>query len=319
MKVSNFSAEDSSLDPRVHCQYKQLVGLQLHSDALAHQSVLNVHSILSGRHASRFRGRGLNFEELKHYQVGDDIRNLDWRVTLRTGKPHVRVYTEEKDHHVIMCVDQRCSMYFSSLDTMKSVVAAELASVIGWSVIKNNDRVGFCFCHDKGVEHFKPTRTQSDYLMQLRHLSSLNQNLGLGSISSQSNQFEAMLDTLIQLKARNVLIVVLSDFYGCDSSCIQKLQYLQQKNHVLCLAISDPLEKAFDPTEEWVISDGTFQMNIDKSNKVDEVNEFLSQHHQAQRQALTKLMAVSRLPYVEFDTSGQHISQLISVLGRSHG
>jgi uncharacterized protein (DUF58 family) len=71
-------------------------------------------SVLTGRHSSRLRGRGLNFEELRHYQPGDDIRSLDWKVTRRTGKPHVRVYTEERERSVLLLVDQRVSMFFGS-------------------------------------------------------------------------------------------------------------------------------------------------------------------------------------------------------------
>lgn len=310
---------DVDSDSRIHCSYPQLVSLQPHADSLAAHSLLKVHSILSGRHASRFRGRGLNFEELKHYQIGDDIRNLDWRVTLKTGKPHVRVYTEEKDHHVIVCVDQRSNMYFSSVDVMKSVVAAELASVMGWSVIKNNDRIGLMLLKDDGIAHFKPTRTQSDYLQQLRTLANTNQSLSIHSQGSDVNQFEVMLDELMQLKSSNSLIVIVSDFYGCTNSSINKLQHLLRRNHVLCLPITDPLEQSFNFEEEWVISDGTFQMNIDKDNKLDKVNAFLQEHYDVRREQLTQIMAMNRLPYVEFDTSGHHIAHLNLVLGRTHG
>ena len=86
-----------------------------------------VHSLLAGRHASRLRGRGLAFEELRPYLPGDDIRTMDWHVTARTGKPHVRVYTEEKDRPVLLVVDQRQNMFFGSKRAMKSVAAAEAA------------------------------------------------------------------------------------------------------------------------------------------------------------------------------------------------
>ncbi|MFM5554295.1 DUF58 domain-containing protein [Aeromonas veronii] len=112
---------------------------------------LNSGNLLCGRHPSRFRGRGLNFEELRHYQQGDDIRTLDWKVTLRTGRPHVRSYSEEKDRHVILCVDQRSCMFFSSVEVMKSVVAAEVAALLGWQVLKESDRVGLAILHCDGV------------------------------------------------------------------------------------------------------------------------------------------------------------------------
>ena len=93
-----------------------------------------VHSLLAGRHASRIRGRGLNFEELRGYLPGDDIRTIDWKVTARTRKPYVRVFTEERDRPALLVVDQRLSMFFGTKKNMKSVTAAELAAAGAWRV-----------------------------------------------------------------------------------------------------------------------------------------------------------------------------------------
>src|SRR5438128_476870 len=101
-----------------------------------------VHSLLSGRHGSRVRGRGLAFEELRQYLPGDDIRTMDWRVTARTGEPYIRVYTEEKDRPAIFAVDQRINMFFGSVRSTKSVAAAEVAALSAWRVFGQGDRVG---------------------------------------------------------------------------------------------------------------------------------------------------------------------------------
>ena len=100
-----------------------------------------VSSILSGRYASRLRGRGLNFEELRRYLPGDDIRTIDWKVTARTRTPHVRVFTEEKDRSVLLIVDQRINMFFGTRDKLKSVTAAELSALGAWRAIHVGDRV----------------------------------------------------------------------------------------------------------------------------------------------------------------------------------
>ena len=106
-----------------------------------------VNSILSGRYASRLRGRGLNFEELRRYHPGDDIRSMDWKVTARTRTPHVRVYTEEKDRSVLLIVDQRLNMFFGTRQRMKSVTALELAALGAWRALDSGDRVGMVgFC-----------------------------------------------------------------------------------------------------------------------------------------------------------------------------
>src|SRR5215475_5939729 len=94
-----------------------------------------VQSLLAGRHASRLRGRGLNFEEIRRYLPGDDIRQIDWKATMRTRKTQSRVYTEERERTVLLVVDQRITMFFGSVANMKSVTAAEVAALGAWRVL----------------------------------------------------------------------------------------------------------------------------------------------------------------------------------------
>src|SRR5690349_3352882 len=116
-----------------------------------------VHSLLTGRHASRLRGRGLDFEELRHYAEGDDTRAMDWAATARLGTPHIRVYSEERDRNVLLLVDQRQSMFFGSQLAMKSVVAAEAAALSAFRVASLGDRVGaIVFSEAGGVVEIKP-------------------------------------------------------------------------------------------------------------------------------------------------------------------
>src|SRR5215813_2149112 len=108
-----------------------------------------VHSLLAGRRGSRMRGRGLNFEELRNYVFGDDIRLIDWHVTARMQKPFVRVYTEERDRATLLVVDQRMNMFFGSRVSMKSVIAAEAGALAAWRVFQQGDRVGAFIFNDK--------------------------------------------------------------------------------------------------------------------------------------------------------------------------
>jgi uncharacterized protein (DUF58 family) len=133
-----------------------------------------VRSILSGRHASRLRGRGLDFEELRHYRPGDDIRTMDWKVTNRTGKPHVRVYTEERERRVYLLVDQRISMFFGSQRAMKSAVAAEIAALAAWRVLGVGDRVGALIFDDQHSYHFTPRRSREAVINILKRLETAN-------------------------------------------------------------------------------------------------------------------------------------------------
>ena len=139
---------------------------------LPHQPV---HSLLAGRHASRLRGRGLNFEEIRRYLPGDDIRNMDWHVTARTRQPHVRVYTEERDRPVLLVVDQRHSMFFGSRRAMKSVVAAEATALAAWRVLQAGDRVGALVFDDQDVVEIPPQRSEQQVLRILDTVVKKNQ------------------------------------------------------------------------------------------------------------------------------------------------
>src|SRR5215470_1661475 len=101
-----------------------------------------VRSLLSGRFASRLRGRGLNFEEIRDYRAGDDVRSIDWKVTARLRKPHVRVFNEERDRPALLVVDQRLTMFFGSRLMLKSVAAAQAAAIAAWRILGVGDRVG---------------------------------------------------------------------------------------------------------------------------------------------------------------------------------
>src|SRR5210317_2342592 len=155
------SAEtEPAQDNRVAVSLAHLRALEFTARGFSFLPRQPVHSILSGRHASRLRGRGLNFEELRHYRPGDDIRTMDWKVTNRTGKPHVRVYTEERERPVLLVVDQRVSMFFGSQRAMKSAVAAEIAALAAWRVLSVGDRVGAILFNDSRTIEAKPSRNE---------------------------------------------------------------------------------------------------------------------------------------------------------------
>src|ERR1700760_2884822 len=145
----------------VYVDAAHLARLEMRARGLSYLAPAPGSSILAGRHTSRMRGRGLDFEELRGYLPGDDIRHLDWRVSLRTGRPHVRVFTEERDRPVLVVVDQRMSMFFGSTRAFKSVVAAEVAALAVWMGFAAGDRVGGVIFDDSTVTRVKPLRSRS--------------------------------------------------------------------------------------------------------------------------------------------------------------
>src|SRR6201991_1482550 len=139
-----------------------------------------VHSLLSGRYASRMRGRGLNFEEIRDYRPGDDVRSIDWKVTARLLKPHIRVFNEERDRQTLLVVDQRLSMFFGSRLSMKSVTAAQAAAIGAWRVLGVGDRVGAIVFNDSDLIEIKARRSRATVLQILATIVAQNQALGVG-------------------------------------------------------------------------------------------------------------------------------------------
>src|SRR5262245_28633626 len=134
------STSSDQMAPGVYANLDALVKLQYHASGFSFLPRQPIRSLLAGRHASRLRGRGLNFEEIRRYQIGDDIRQIDLKATMRTRKTQSRVYTEERERTVLLLVDQRITMFFGSVLNMKSVTAAEAAAISAWRVLDQKDR-----------------------------------------------------------------------------------------------------------------------------------------------------------------------------------
>src|SRR5580693_6400152 len=138
-----------------YAELDSLIALQFKSGGFTLRHNQPVRSLLFGRRASHVRGRGLDFEELRSYVAGDDVRSIDWRVTARMQKPYVRVYSEERDRPTVLVVDQRINMFFGSRVSMKSVVASEAAALAAWHVVQQGDRVGALVFNDEEIEEVR--------------------------------------------------------------------------------------------------------------------------------------------------------------------
>lgn len=315
--LSSMSAAAKQQDPRIYASLPQLVRLQGQTTQIKMLSLRYSRAHLSGRYQSHQRGRGLNFEELRHYQLGDDIRQMDWKVTQRTGKPHVRSYTEEKDRQVILCVDQRSSMYFGSVSHMKSVVAAEIAALMGWLALANNDRVGLLISATQQLHWCSAKRGTAHFLMGLDRLIQANHSLSAASRDSKRVSFAQWMQILSQRSLKAATLVIVSDFADADNQSLKQLKYLQQHNDVLCIFISDPMETHVPEdsvSSTWVVGDGQYQLALQKGQQTAEVNKALQKQYLEKQTQLKNLMAMQRMPFIEIGTQGDHLLQLARTL-----
>jgi uncharacterized protein (DUF58 family) len=199
-------------------------------------------SLLAGRHASRLRGRGLAFEELRHYVQGDDVRTIDWKATARLRSPHVRVYNEERDRPVLLVVDQRRPMFFGSRRAMKSVTAAEIAALGAWRALAAGDRVGGIVFNEDEIIDLRPHGSQTRVLRLLHEVARLNQALAEqpGTTAGQVTLNQA-LEASLHCAVHDHLVVLISDLDGADDETKRLATQLAAHNDVLVVAIYDPL------------------------------------------------------------------------------
>ncbi|SHH73535.1 DUF58 domain-containing protein [Ferrimonas marina] len=301
------------MDPRIHVDYRQLLSLKGALQGLSLLPRSPSASPLAGQHGSRFRGRGLDFEELRHYRDGDDIRTLDWKVTLRTGKPHVRVFTEERDRSVLILADQRQSLFFASQVTMKSVVAARLASLLGWRALADGDRVGMLLLTDSGCDWFEPQRQSLAWMRALARLAKANQALGAGRADSQPQQLEQALAALQRRQLKAYTLVLISDFDGWQPGCLTRIRHLQRHNEVLTCYLTDPMEQQLPGP--FVASDGQQQMAVDPASA--SLSQRFAEAAADKATALQRAFARRGLPLLQIDTGGDEVGQLKRALGRA--
>jgi uncharacterized protein (DUF58 family) len=254
--------------PGVYADLAELVRLKFRTRGISFLPRQPVHSILAGRHASRLRGRGLNFEELRRYLPGDDIRNMDWRVTARTRKPHVRVYTEERDRPVLLVVDQRQSMFFGSRRAMKSVVASEATALAAWRVLQAGDRVGALVFDDQTVAEIPPQRSEQQVLRILETVVRKNHALR-ADVRHQPNP--AMLNRVLERTTRvalhDHLICLIGDATGADAESVRHITRISAHNDALVVFIYDPVEGALPDAGRLVMAEGELQLEVDTSDR----------------------------------------------------
>jgi len=223
-----------------------------------------VHSLLAGRHGSRVRGRGLAFEELRLYLPGDDIRLMDWRVTARTRKPHVRVYTEEKDRPALFIVDQRINMFFGTRRAMKSVAAAEATALGAWRALAQGDRVGGFVFNDRRIDEVRPLRSRAAVLRLLETIAKQNGELRADSdVHRAPAQLDAALDGAARVAKHDHLILIASDFDGQGARTRDLLLRLARHNDVIAVVLYDPFLLELPRSGQLVVSDGELQVELE--------------------------------------------------------
>lgn len=305
-----------SAAPGVYAELDDLIRLQFRARGFSFLPKQPVQSLLAGRRASRLRGRGLDFEEIRHYIAGDDIRTMDWRVTARTQKPHVRVYTEERDRPVLLVVDQRLSMFFGSRVSMKSVTAAEAAALAAWRAIAVGDRVGALVFNDHDIREIPPHRSRERVMQILRAVLEKNHALRVAADNlPEPTMLNRVLERVLRLAKHDCLVSIISDFSGADEETRSLVTRVAAHNDVIAIFVYDPLELNLPSAGKLIMSQGDLHLEVDTDD--DQLRRGFLEEAANRLKTARDLLLKRGIPVLPVQTTGGIREQMRELLGHA--
>ncbi|MFN2107797.1 MAG: DUF58 domain-containing protein, partial [Candidatus Promineifilaceae bacterium] len=221
-----------------------------------------VNDSFAGEYHSIFKGRGMEFDEVRPYQIGDEIRNIDWNVTARTGEPYIKRYVEERELTVMLVVDASASENFGSVERFKREIAAELTAVLSFAATTNNDKVGLLIFTDQ-VELFIPPRKGRKHVLRLIRELLAFEPQGSGT------DIKMALDKVNQILKRRSIIFLVSDFMADPQSYRRQLSVTNRRHDLIAVDLNDPLDSDIADVGLLVVEDpesGAIEY-IDTGNK----------------------------------------------------
>ena len=236
---------------------------------LAHtqqRNKIRVKTEKSGETQSRVLGRGLDFSELREYQAGDDIRQIDWNVTARTGTPHTKLFNLEREKPCFIVVDLRRPMFFATRGAFKSVVAARLAAVIAWSALQNNDRVGGLVFTENTHLEIKPESGRRGLMRLFRTMVEAIATYDKKG-EEVSRSFADAITRLTRIAHTGSNVWYLGDFYGFDTKVKAAFSGLMQHNGVCAIQIADALESKLPPPGRYRLKSGSRFLRISTTSR----------------------------------------------------
>lgn len=272
-------------------------------------------SALAGANKSNFRGRGIDFEEVRRYQAGDDIRSIDWRVTARTGAAHTKMFREERERPVMLLVDQRQGMFFGSRNCFKSVLAAHISALLTWAALEGGDKVGGLVFNRQGHREIRPRRSRRTALALLSQICSYNASLPV----PPGEDGATLSDTLANLRrvtrpGSNVFLV--SDFQGIeDEQARDHLFQLAQHTQIFAIVCGDPLEATLPRGGRYAVTDGEHRSELNTADR--HLRKAYREAYARRQETLEDIMQRLGIPLIRASTSDSPFSVLQTYFGEA--
>lgn len=254
-------------------------------------------AIREGHHLSHIRGRGMEYDDVREYQPGDDIRHLDWRLMARTGEAHTKLYREERERPVFVLTDLRAPMHFATRGHFKSVLAAYASAMVMWTTLANGDRVGGSILQPHTETLCKPSNNRQKVMQMIAELDASFGGIHLDDDTLPTEPILTLADQLIQVESllsSGTIIYIFSDFHDVDEILQQHLMRLAQRCELKLVLISDPLESQLPEGHTYRFSGQGREVAVDGNRKQQET------YKSAFKERLDLLEQLHNLRGVEF-------------------
>lgn len=275
--------------------FAELVMYQKYTHLLNNKPGSKVKHHMSGQYMAKTKGRGMEFDEARHYQPGDDVRTIDWRVTARTGKTHTKIFREEKDRPIFVFCDLLPTMRFGSQLLFKSVQACHLSALVAWKAMQNGDKIGGLVLSENGILETKPKSRQQAVLKWLDGLQKTHNALPIQrqkqtSTEQLSDQFTEACAHLRRVAHPGSLVYLISDFQNVSDMALQHIFQLQKHCEVVACWINDPIEHSLPGLMSggMSVTDGSAVKKIDSAIQLEQYQKSAEARFQRRKQDLTQ-------------------------------
>ena len=260
-----------------------------------------VNSIFAGQYHSVFKGRGMNFEEVREYAPGDEIRSIDWNVTARMNVPYIKKFTEERELTVMLLVDVSASGLFGSIELSKRELAAEVASILAFSAINNNDKVGLLLFSNE-VELFIPPKKGRLHTLRLIREMLYFEPKGRGT------NLAGALDYMNRVISRRAVVFMISDFMAPDFT--KALTVTSRRHDLVAMPVTDPGESELPDVGIVTLEDAETGEQIDVNTSSRSVRRGLFELNEERLRALDRLLRSRRVDVVPLSTAEDYLIPL---------
>jgi len=257
--------------------------------------------IISGHYVSAFKGSGIEFEEVREYIPGDDVRSIDWNVTARTGNAYIKRYTEERELTVFLVVDLSASQYFGSTNTLKSELAAEISALLAFLAIKNHDQVGLLIFTDHCEKYLPPQKGRTHVLRVIREI------LGYKPTGKRTD-LQGALNYLNHLAKQRGIVFLISDFQA--TAYEKPLKILARKHDLVAISLTDPRETELPPIGLLALIDSETGSKYLVDSCDPAIRSAFREKNMLRQNSLKRLLTTNKIDLIKIQTNQSYLDPL---------